>query len=95
MPFVYMMGADWSESFTAGKIIGIKLIPNEMLAYFDLGELRTNGESKCESIVILLQCSCILLFVSKTFSKTDTQSIVQLQTQQTSSSLYFRRKPWR
>ena len=44
MPLVYMIGIDWSEAFTAGRIMGIKLIPNEMLAYMELGTLRTENE---------------------------------------------------
>ena len=41
MPFIYMIGIDWSETYTAGRVMGIKLLPNEMLAYMELGTLRT------------------------------------------------------
>ena len=44
MPLVYMIGIDWSEAFTAGRVMGIKLIPNEMLAYMELGTIRTQNE---------------------------------------------------
>ena len=44
MPLVYMIGIDWSEAFTAGRVMGIKLIPNEMLAYMELGTLRMENE---------------------------------------------------
>ena len=44
MPLVYMIGVDWSEAFKVGRVMGIKLIPNEMLAYMELGTLRTEGE---------------------------------------------------
>ena len=44
MPLVYMIGVDWSEAYTAGRIMGIKLFPNEMLAYMELGTLRTENE---------------------------------------------------
>ncbi len=39
-----MLGVDWEECDTVGTVLGIKLLPNEILGYLELGALRVNGE---------------------------------------------------
>ena len=39
-----MFGVDWEECDTVATVLGIKLLPNEMLAYLELGELRVKGQ---------------------------------------------------
>lgn len=55
MPLMYMIGVDWSEAFTVGRVMGLKLIPNEMLAYLELGTLRTD-----DKISVSNQTTCAL-----------------------------------
>ena len=43
-PLAYMFGVDWEECDTVAIVLGIKLLPNEMLAYLELGELRVKGQ---------------------------------------------------
>ncbi len=39
-PVAYMLGIDWGECGTVATVLGIKLLPNEILAYLELGALR-------------------------------------------------------
>ena len=43
-PLAYMFGVDWEECDTVATVLGIKLLPNEMLAYLELGALRVKGQ---------------------------------------------------
>ena len=42
-PLAYMMGVDASECLTVGKLIGVKIVQNEFVGYFQLGELIAAG----------------------------------------------------
>ncbi|XP_069481964.1 solute carrier family 28 member 3 [Ambystoma mexicanum] len=42
MPFSYMMGVDWEDSFIVGKLIGYKTFFNEFVAYEQLAHLISN-----------------------------------------------------
>ncbi|XP_009901445.2 solute carrier family 28 member 3 [Dryobates pubescens] len=44
MPFSFMMGIDWEDSFTVGGLLGYKTFFNEFLAYERLSELIHNRE---------------------------------------------------
>ncbi|NXX44754.1 S28A3 protein, partial [Tricholaema leucomelas] len=44
MPFSFMMGVDWEDSFTVGGLLGYKTFFNEFLAYERLSELIHNRE---------------------------------------------------
>ncbi|CAI5786937.1 solute carrier family 28 member 3 [Podarcis lilfordi] len=39
MPFSFMMGVDWEDSFLVGRLLGYKTFFNEFVAYKDLSEL--------------------------------------------------------
>ncbi|MBN3293957.1 S28A3 protein, partial [Polypterus senegalus] len=39
MPFSFMMGVDWNDSFLVGELIGYKTFFNEFLAYNKLAEM--------------------------------------------------------
>ncbi len=38
-PIVWLMGAPWSEAVTAGQLMGVKTVLNEMLAYLELAAM--------------------------------------------------------
>ncbi|XP_063996517.1 solute carrier family 28 member 3 [Pogoniulus pusillus] len=44
MPFSFVMGVDWEDSFTVGGLLGYKTFFNEFLAYERLSELIHNRE---------------------------------------------------
>ncbi|XP_059489886.1 solute carrier family 28 member 3-like [Neocloeon triangulifer] len=39
-PFAYLMGADWADSQKVGKLVGIKIVINEFVAYTELKDLE-------------------------------------------------------
>lgn len=39
IPFAYMIGIPWSEAATAGSLLGLKIVLNELLAYLELAQL--------------------------------------------------------
>ncbi len=43
-PIAYLIGIPWSEAFTAGALLGQKVVLNEFLAYLELMNLPTTGE---------------------------------------------------
>jgi len=45
MPFAYIMGVEWKDTFEVGKLLGIKTFLNEFVAYQDLAKLIKNRES--------------------------------------------------
>ena len=44
MPVAFLMGVDWSETQTVSRLLGVKVLFNEVLAFLDLGEQRRLGE---------------------------------------------------
>lgn len=44
MPFSFMMGVDWEDSFIVGGLLGYKTFFNEFLAYERLSKLIQNRE---------------------------------------------------
>jgi CNT family concentrative nucleoside transporter len=44
-PFAFLIGVPWAESGTAGALIGIKIVLNELLAYLELAKLPATALS--------------------------------------------------
>lgn len=44
MPFSFMMGVDWEDSFIVGGLLGYKTFFNEFVAYERLSKLINNRE---------------------------------------------------
>ncbi|MBW2132485.1 MAG: nucleoside:proton symporter [Deltaproteobacteria bacterium] len=56
-PVVWIMGIPWDEATTAGKLMGIKTILNELLAYLNLGRLP-DGALSPRSRIMLTYAMC-------------------------------------
>jgi CNT family concentrative nucleoside transporter len=56
-PVCWLMGVPWSEAFTAGSLMGIKTVLNELIAYVDLAKLPT-GALDPRSRLIMLYAMC-------------------------------------
>ncbi|MFQ5511347.1 MAG: NupC/NupG family nucleoside CNT transporter [Candidatus Krumholzibacteriia bacterium] len=56
-PVVWLMGIPWSESLTAGSLMGTKTVLNEFIAYIDLSQLGA-GELGSRSRLILMYAMC-------------------------------------
>jgi CNT family concentrative nucleoside transporter len=56
-PVVWLMGVPWSESTTAGALMGTKTILNEFIAYLDLGGLPP-GALSIKSKIIMTYALC-------------------------------------
>lgn len=44
MPLAWVLGVDWSECDKVGKLIGLKTIINEFVAYEELAKMLEAGE---------------------------------------------------
>ncbi len=51
-PVSFLMGIPWSESLTAGSLMGTKTILNEFIAYLDLSKLPAEALSERSRIII-------------------------------------------
>jgi len=51
-PVVWIMGIPWAESWDAGKLMGVKTVLNEFLAYLNLGSLPENALSQRSRIMM-------------------------------------------
>ena len=56
-PIVWLMGIPWSESVTAGSLMGTKTILNELLAYLQLAKLPA-GTLSPKSALIMTYAMC-------------------------------------
>lgn len=56
-PIVWLMGVPWSESVTAGSLMGTKTILNELLAYLELAHLP-DGTLSPRSVLIMTYAMC-------------------------------------
>ena len=56
-PVVWLMGVPWSESVTAGSLMGTKTILNELLAYLELAHLPA-GSLSPRSALIMTYAMC-------------------------------------
>uniref|UniRef100_A0A8C5CB86 Sodium/nucleoside cotransporter n=1 Tax=Gadus morhua TaxID=8049 RepID=A0A8C5CB86_GADMO len=51
MPFAFMMGIPYEESFTVAELLGTKLFLNEFLAYEKLSEMKTNRVEGLDEVI--------------------------------------------
>ena len=58
IPLSFMMGVDWEDCEKVSRLIGIKTILNEFIAYRELGELIKAGEITARSQVIATYALC-------------------------------------
>ena len=56
-PIVWLMGIPWSEATTAGQLMGIKTVLNELLAFLKLTQLPTDALSQ-NSVLIMTYALC-------------------------------------
>ena len=51
-PFMWLAGVPWSEAVEAGKLMGIKTVLNEFLAYIELAKLGPGALSERSTLII-------------------------------------------
>ncbi len=51
-PLAWIAGIPWSEAGTAGSLIGVKIILNELLAYIELGALEPGALSPRSRLIM-------------------------------------------
>ena len=51
MPFAFMMGIPYEESFTVAELLGNKLFLNEFLAYKKLAKIKTNRVEGLDEVI--------------------------------------------
>lgn len=56
-PIVWLMGIPWSQSWTAGELMGAKMVINELVAYINLSQLAPDALSP-RSLVIMTYAMC-------------------------------------
>jgi len=56
-PVCWLMGVPWSEAFTAGSLMGIKTVLNELIAYLELAKLPADALD-ARSRLIMLYAMC-------------------------------------
>ena len=52
IPIVWLMGIPWSEAGTAGQLMGIKTVLNELLAYLELAKLPPEALSERSRLIM-------------------------------------------
>jgi CNT family concentrative nucleoside transporter len=52
-PVAWLMGVPWSEAATAGRLMGIKTVLNEFLAYLELARLPPDALSPRARLIML------------------------------------------
>jgi CNT family concentrative nucleoside transporter len=57
-PFAWLMGIPWNECQVAGGTLGTKMVVNEVLAYYQLGDAKEAGQLSERSITILTYALC-------------------------------------
>lgn len=58
VPIVYMMGVEWGECEVIAKLVGIKSIVNEFIAYQKLGEIIASGGLSQRAATIATYALC-------------------------------------
>ena len=56
MPVSYVMGVEWTECELVGKLIGIKTVVNEFIAYQRLGRVKDRLSPRALTICIYALC---------------------------------------
>lgn len=57
-PIAWLLGIPWSEAGHVGKLLGLRMVTNEFIAYGELGKLISAGELSQRSIVISTFALC-------------------------------------
>ncbi|GAB6028853.1 hypothetical protein CHUAL_004655 [Chamberlinius hualienensis] len=57
-PFAFLMGVEWADCEEVGRLIGIKTIVNEFVAYSELGKMIENNEISERSATIATYALC-------------------------------------
>ncbi len=55
-PLAWLMGVPWKDSFTVGNLLGVRLTLNELIAYGQLGQLKTVLEPRSFVIATFALC---------------------------------------
>jgi concentrative nucleoside transporter, CNT family len=56
-PVCWLMGVPWSEAFTAGSLMGIKTVLNELIAYLELAKLPADAlDPRSQLIMLYAMC---------------------------------------
>lgn len=58
IPMAYIMGIDWEETEAVGRLIGIKTVVNEFIAYRELGVAAATNQLSSRSVVIATYALC-------------------------------------
>ena len=56
--FAFAIGVDWSESLHVGSLLGQKMVINEFVAYYDLGNMKATGLLSDKSVLIATYALC-------------------------------------
>ncbi|HYG17533.1 MAG TPA: nucleoside transporter C-terminal domain-containing protein, partial [Ohtaekwangia sp.] len=56
--FAFMIGVDWQDTLSVGSLLGQKMVINEFVAYFDLGNMKAAGVLSEKSVVIATYALC-------------------------------------
>ena len=56
-PIVWLLGIPWSQAWTAGELMGTKMVVNELVAYINLSQLAPDALSP-RSLVIMTYAMC-------------------------------------
>lgn len=57
-PIAAAIGAEWSDVLELGKLLGIRMVANEFVAYLELGELSTAGSLTPKSVFLATFALC-------------------------------------
>ncbi len=56
--FAFIMGIDWQETLQVGSLLGQKIVINELVAYLDLANMKSNGALSPRAIIISTYALC-------------------------------------
>jgi CNT family concentrative nucleoside transporter len=56
--FAFVIGVDWQDTLSVGSLLGQKMVINEFVAYFDLGNMKAAGVLSEKSVVIATYALC-------------------------------------
>jgi CNT family concentrative nucleoside transporter len=56
--FAFFIGVDWNETLSVGSLLGQKMVINEFVAYFDLGQMKAAGALSEKSVIIATYALC-------------------------------------
>ena len=68
MPFAYIMGVDWKDSFLVAELLGIKTFINEFVAYKRLGKIIENRIRKIDGDKMSVSLVAFMVIYFRVFS---------------------------